>query len=225
MKVFKMIKTEESLKKRVVDQLYWDDRVNASDIKVEVHGSTVKLSGNVPSYRAREDAVLDAWTIDGVSGVENEIEVEFPTTYKVPTDDTIQTKIDNRLLWNTYIDSTDVDTKVDAGFVQLEGTVDAYWKKIRAEQLATDVDGVIDIQNEIAVVPTESIVDKAIAEDITSALDRNLNVDVDDVNVRVKNGEVTLTGTVPSWSAYRAAINAAEFTAGVIEIEDSLKIE
>ncbi len=225
MKVFKMTKTEESLKKRVVDQLYWDDRVNASDIKVEVHGSTVKLSGNVPSYRAREDAVLDAWTIDGVSGVENEIEVEFPTTYKVPTDDTIKTKIDNRLLWNTYIDSTDVDTKVNAGFVELEGSVDAYWKKIRAEQLASDVDGVIDIQNEIAVVPTESIVDKAIAEDITSALDRNLNVDVDDVNVRVKNGEVTLTGTVPSWSAYRSTINAAEFTAGVIEIEDNLKIE
>ncbi|TFG13440.1 BON domain-containing protein [Candidatus Thorarchaeota archaeon] len=220
-----MTRTEESLKKRVVDQLYWDDRVDASDISVEVHGSTVKLSGNVPSYRAREDAVLDAWTIDGVSAVENEIEVEFPTTYKVPTDDTVQTKIDNRLLWNTYIDSTDVHTKVDAGFVQLEGTVDAYWKKIRAKQLASDVDGVIKIQNELAVVPTESIVDKAIAEDITSALDRNLNVDVDDVDVRVKNGEVTLTGTVPSWSAYRAAINAAEFTAGVIEIEDSLKIE
>jgi osmotically-inducible protein OsmY len=37
----------------------------------------VRLSGSVPSYRAREDAEKLAISVDGVKSVDNKITVEF----------------------------------------------------------------------------------------------------------------------------------------------------
>jgi osmotically-inducible protein OsmY len=44
------------------------------------------------------------------------------------------------------------------------------------------------------------------------------------VTIEVVDGIVTLTGTVPTWSARRAAVNAAEFTRGVIDVIDDLDV-
>ncbi|TXT56770.1 MAG: hypothetical protein BAJATHORv1_20363 [Candidatus Thorarchaeota archaeon] len=220
-----MTKKSELIKKRVIDQLFWDNRVDASDIEVAVDGTEVKLKGKVPSYTARERAVLDTWTVQDVTKVENELDIEYPSIIEIPNDDEIETRIERQLFWNTYIDSTEIDIDVDKGSVDLEGTTDAYWKKIRAEQLASDVTGVTYIDNKLAVVPSEDIMDKAIAEDIISALDRKILVDAEDVTVRVEDGKVTLSGTVPHWSAYRAAMDAAEYAIGVTRIEDQLIIE
>lgn len=214
----------ELIKKRVMDQLYWDNRVDASDIEIDVDGTTVKLKGKVPSYSAREHAVLDAYSVLDVTKVENQLEVEYPTIIEIPTDGEIRSRIENQLLWNAYIDSTDLDVRVDSGRVELEGTTDAYWKKIRAKQLAQDVTGVTEIENKLAVVPTDKITDKVIAESIVSSLERRFIVDEKKVTITVENGEATLSGTVPHWSAYRAAINAAEFTAGVKRINDQILI-
>ncbi len=78
--------------------------------------------------------------------------------------------------------------------------------------------------NEMGVVPTEQPIDEAIARDIEAALGRNINVNVEDVTVEVENGVVTLTGTVPTWAAWRAAYNTAIYTSGVVDIVDQLVI-
>ncbi|MBD3405757.1 MAG: BON domain-containing protein [Candidatus Lokiarchaeota archaeon] len=215
----------ELIKKRVTDQLFWDNRVDASDIEIAVDGTKVKLKGKVPSYTARERAILDAWTVQDVTKVENELDIEYPSIIEIPDDDEIKTRIEQQLFWNTYIDSTDIDIDVDNGTVELEGTTDAYWKKLRAEQLASDVTGVVLIDNKIAVVPSESIVDKIVAENIIAAMERNPLIDPDSVTVTVDQGKATLSGTVSHWTAYRAAMDAAEFATGVIKIEDQIVIE
>jgi len=80
------------------------------------------------------------------------------------------------------------------------------------------------VTNKIAVVPTQSLTDERIADKIVDALDRNINVDVDDFDVIVENGTVTLTGTFPSWLRKRAAYNTARFTEGVVEVKDRINI-
>jgi len=57
------------------------------------------------------------------------------------------------------------------------------------------------------------------------SISRNFKVNAENVDVKVQNGEVTLSGTVADWSAYRAVMDAAEFTAGVTDITDNLVIE
>jgi osmotically-inducible protein OsmY len=214
----------EKIKKQVVDQLYWDSRVDASNIEVEVEGGEVVLTGDVLSYSARQAATSTVWSIDGVTAVDNRLSVEYPSTIEFPSDAEVRSNIESILLWNTEIDSSEIAISVQDHIVNLEGTVDSYWKKVRAADLA-DVTGVFEVVNKLAVVPTEDYVDEDIAGDVTDALDRNLHVNVDDVTVKVKDGEVTLTGTVSSWTAYRSAEDSAFYTLGVRDVDNRLTIE
>jgi osmotically-inducible protein OsmY len=219
-----MNRTEETIKKDVVDQLYWDYRVDASDIKVKVDDQTVTLTGTVPTYYARTAAFDDAHLVRGVSKVKNKLNVKYPSTLKVPSDKEIKSNVKNLLLWNESIDSTDIDVSVNNGVVTLEGSADAYWKKLTAETVAGRSLGVTKIKNELAVVPSDSVVDKAIAKDIVSAIDRHYAFDEEAVTVKVNNGTVTLSGSVDNWYDYRSAIDIACCTAGVVDVEDQLVI-
>ncbi|MFO7783893.1 MAG: BON domain-containing protein [Thermodesulfobacteriota bacterium] len=67
-----MARTDERIKKDVVDELYWDDRVNASEVYVEVSNGTVTLRGEVPTYFSKTAAHDDALEILGVVSVRNQ---------------------------------------------------------------------------------------------------------------------------------------------------------
>jgi osmotically-inducible protein OsmY len=116
----------------------------------------------------------------------------------------------------------DIDVTVSRGWITLEGSVEAFWEKVQAENQVLDLWGVIGVTNKLTVVPTENVADEAIAEDVVGALDRNANVSVDDVDVTVRNGIVTLNGTVPSRIAKSAAYNSALYTEGVTDVDNKL---
>jgi osmotically-inducible protein OsmY len=217
-----MNKTDEQIKKDIVDQLYWDVRVDASDVKVDVNNKKATLKGTVPSYAARSAAEADASTISGVMSVKNLLTVKYPPDFAAPTDTEIKFHIENLLLWNPDIDPSNIIISVSAGLVTLEDTVDAYWKTIEVEKIVSAVKGVLNVTNKLAVVPTKDFLDQTIAADIVSAIDRSISVDAESVDVKINKGIVTLSGTVPDWSGYRAAINAAKYTVGVIDIDDKL---
>ena len=215
-------RTNQEVKKDIVDQLYWDDRVDVSNIKVEVSDGEVVLTGTVPDFTAYQAAEDDAWAISGVRMVENDLTIKYPPGVKVPTDIEIKSNIESVLLWQPNIDSTDINITAENGWVILRGSVDAFWKKVRAEELALGLNGVLGVTDELAVVPTEKYTDKTIAEDIESAMERNFNIVVDLIDVEVENGKVTLTGSVTSLPAFRAAQNIAENTPGVLMVDNEL---
>jgi hyperosmotically inducible protein len=210
------VRNDEEIEKNIMEQLYWDDRVDASDLKVEVSGGEVILKGTVPSYAAYQAAEDDAWSMPGVKYVRNDAAVKYPSGAKVPSDAEIKASIESVLLWQPDIDSLDIDVSVENESVVLRGSVDAYWKKVRAEELALALSGVSSIKNELAVVPSGAFTDKAIADYIESALKRNVGADVDSIDVRVENGKVTLSGSVSSLAALSDAEKIVENTPGVI---------
>ncbi|MFO8037246.1 MAG: BON domain-containing protein [Anaerolineales bacterium] len=219
-----MNRKDETIKKEVVDQLYWDNRVDADDVTVHVDNGVVTLKGTVPTHGARSSAVTDTWMIDGVTSVEDKIDVEISPTLEIPTDAEIRHNIENILSWNTDIDVMDIDVTVEGGVVTLEGTVDEYWKKWKAVELVSDVSGVIDVIDEMTVVPTGSFIDQDIAETINDALNRNLYIDAEDITVEVEHGKVTLTGVVPTNFVRSKAGDIASYTAGVIEVHNNLVV-
>jgi len=219
------MRSDERIKKQVVDSLYWDDRVDASEVTVSIEDGRVELSGSVPSYTAKLAARDDAWLVEGVKSIDDQLEVIIPPTPSVPSDEDVRESIMSALRWDPELYSFKMDVDVKAGWVTMEGTVDAYWKKIRAERVITDVWGVLGVTNKLAVVPEGDITDERIAEDIIDAIDRNLNIDVDRVNVKVENGQVTLTGTVSSLAAKSAAYDAALYTIGVRDVMNNLIVE
>jgi len=56
-----MAKTDELIKKDVIEQLVRDDRIDASNIHIEVSNGTVTLRGEVPTYFSKTSAFEDAW--------------------------------------------------------------------------------------------------------------------------------------------------------------------
>lgn len=216
------MRTDENIAKDVVDSLYWDARVDASEVSVKVEDGIVTLMGAVPSYSARAAASEAAWLTSGVRDVENQIQVNAQTDS--PSDSEIQSNVERAFTWDTDLYPFDLNATTAAGWVTLEGTVDAFWKKVRAEDMAFGMRGVVGVTNKIAVVPTQTVADENLAEMIINALDRNVDVNVDDINVTVENGTVALNGAVPSWSAKRAAYDIARFTRGVRELRDQITV-
>jgi osmotically-inducible protein OsmY len=220
-----MNKIDEELKKKIIDHLYWDGRIDASDVKVEVNNRKVNLTGSVPNYAASEAALFTVWSAKGVIGVDNKLDVKPLIDGKVPVDTDIEKNIKQILNWNKSIYGPKIDVSVDAGIVTLKGNVDAFWKKMKVEELVSHVLGVVKIVNLIAIVPSKSIADEVISRDILEALNRSDNIDADAIDVKVKEGLVTLSGAVGNWFAYRTAWNCAVNTTGVKDVENKLTIE
>jgi osmotically-inducible protein OsmY len=219
-----VVQTDQQIKKDVVDQLYGDCRVDAAEVQVEVYGGEVTLTGAVPNLTARNAATADAWEIVGVKRVTNLLTVRFPPTFTVPSDESIEDRARVTLAWNPAVYSEAIDVSVTGGVVKLEGTVDAYWKRWKAENLVVDLRGVRDVENHLAIVPSESRVDQQIAEEIEAALVRNLYVDPDQVTVKVASGSVRLTGSVETAYGRARAYEAAANTAGVVEIDNDIVV-
>lgn len=220
-----MNEQEEKIKKDVVDQLYWDQRVDSSDIKISVDYNTITLSGVVSCFTEKKQAETDAWTIEGVSAVNNELKVEYPSSITLPTDEEIKENVETSLLLNLEIDPSEINISVRNGIITLEGTVDSFWKKNKAENFISDLLGVIEIVNKLTIIPTKTFTDQEIAEDILNSLERNYKIDVDDIDVKVERGEVSLTGKVADWDSYQVVLNAAKNTKGVIDVQEDIMVQ
>jgi osmotically-inducible protein OsmY len=214
-----MTTKDQRIKKWVVAQLYWDPLVDASRVKVEVSQGRVKLTGTVPSLTALKAAELDVRNVPSITTVENKLSVTDPA--QVPrgwADEEIKDEV-ARILWaNPNIDVTKMTVSVNEGAVILEGSVDVYWKKLLAENLA-HVRGVRRIRNKLSVVPSKQIDDRITAQHAIRAVARSLHGCIESVTVKVEGGKATLSGAVPSREAYVAVCKAAQYTEGVGEVD------
>lgn len=219
-----MKRTIDRIKKDVKEQLAWDIRINDANINIDVKDHTVVLNGNVGSYMEKQAAEIDTWTIPGVSRVDNQLTIKNHPQENHPKDEEIKWNIASTFTLNSQIDETDIDISVNNGIVMLDGSVDQFWKKLYVEEIVFQVPGVIDVINMLSVVPEGKPYDEKIAFDITTALERIGDINLETVNIEVNNGKVTLKGSVPSWHAYSAAHNAAKYTRGVVDLTNKLII-
>lgn len=219
-----LIRSDEEVKKDIVDELYWDTRIDASQVTVAVADGVVTLDGEVPTYADIVGARAAAYDIEGVMEVVDTLTVRYATPPPLPIDTVIRDRAINLLTWDTVVEEEDITVTVRNGVVTLDGTVNAHWKRMFVENKIAGISGVLAIENKLAVVPMESIGDELIAQDVVSAIDRDVRVNVEDVEVEVDDGVVTLTGDVPRWDAKQAAGLDASLTAGVIKVENQLRL-
>ena len=129
------------------------------------------------------------------------------------TDSEIERDVVEELKWNPDLDSTDIAVTVKDGVVTLAGFVKSYVDKTDAEVAAKRVAGVVAVANDIAVrLPaTDERPDPEIAREAVASLNQ-LPISAERIKVVVKNGWVTLEGTV-EWHYQR---NIAEAAVGYI---------
>lgn len=220
----KTLRSDKEIKENIKRQIARDARVNEKEVEVEVKDGIVALSGTVPSRISFTAAADNAWIIPGVRDVNNELVIRYFAEEQVPEDKDIQAVLENIFEWSDNVDATRVDVSVESGVVTLEGSVDSLWQKKYAEDTAWHTRGVVDVVNELAVVPTEDMVDEAVAQEIIEAVKLTGFIDVDTINIEVNNGEVTLSGNVNSWRAMRIAYATTFFTTGVTKVNNNLNI-
>lgn len=138
---------------RVKVALIDDENARARNIDVETSKGIVQLSGFVESEDAKRAAETAARGVEGVASVRNELIVRQGerTAGGVVDDSVIAAKVKAQLADDVTLRAANkVNVEVRAGVVQLSGYVDTAEKKRRAASIASGVDGVRDVRNNIA---------------------------------------------------------------------------
>lgn len=114
------------------------------------------------------------------------------------TDEEIQRDVLNELKWDSRVQSTEIGVAVKDGVVTLTGWVDSFYKRWAAEEAAHRVRGVLAVANDIEVrLPVSAErTDADIAAAAIHALEWDAGVSIDNLDVTVSKGWVTLRGVV-----------------------------
>ncbi|BBO27352.1 Osmotically-inducible protein OsmY, contains BON domain [Marisediminitalea aggregata] len=150
----------------------------------------------------------------------------------------IDGKAEASLLFNTHLNSFDINTDVKDGVVILTGKVDSRIDKKLAEELVAGIDGVSEVDNQLSVISmdddedvtaekpvSQELKDAKIATVVKSKLLMDSDISGLDIDVDVTKGHVKLKGSVESESARALAIEIAKNTSDVESVDDELTIE
>ncbi len=110
------------------------------------------------------------------------------------TDEEIQQEVLAELKWEPQIQPNEVGVAVKDGIVTLTGWVESYLKKWAAEDAALRVRGVKAVVNDIEVRLTTERTDEDIAKAVINALEWDVFVPTEKIQVTVSKGWVTLKG-------------------------------
>ena len=124
-----MVSSDEEIKQRVVSELFWDSRIDASKVSVTVHDGVVTLEGEVPNYSVATLVLAAPWYVDGVKDVLGSLTIKYTSPPEIPNDEKIKRRIIDILGWEPSVDAGLITVTVENGEVTLEGSVDAFWKR------------------------------------------------------------------------------------------------
>ncbi len=214
---------EAEILQAVLDELRWDSRVDAAHIGVEVDGGAVVLSGAVASFAARIAAREAAHRVAGVLDVVDELRVALPHAEN-RTDADLAHAVRRALTWDALVPEERIQSTIMDGHVTLRGEVDTLSERSDAERAVRDLRGVRGVLNEIRIAgaPIEA---NAIRSSIERALERRAVRDSKHLAVRIKDGEVTISGEVPSYSEQQAVLEAAAHAPGVRSVKNGLHVD
>jgi osmotically-inducible protein OsmY len=216
-------KTDTQIHRDVLEELKWDSRVDETEVGVQVENGVVTLTGNVTSWAKRMAAQEAARRVIGVLDVANDIRVKVPGGL-TRTDTEIARAVRQCLEWDVFVPDEKITSTVSEGWVTLEGAVERWSQSNAAERAVRNLAGVSGVINRITVK-----VPKPVTEDVRKAieqtLERRAEREAKRIRVDIRDGTVTLTGTVHSWAERKSVVAAARFTPGVQVVEDRLRTE
>jgi len=213
--------SNNELERNVYDELRWDPKVDDAAIAVSAEEGVVTLRGTVGSFRQKREAKQDAERVYGVEQVKNELEVRILNDDRRDDAD-LRGSVLQALALDSIVPSS-IDASVDDGFVTLSGQANWQFQRDEAEFVASNVLGVITVDNEIELVaPGPSAHD--LQHSIKRAMERNAKLDAENLSVESSNGTVTLRGTVSSWADHDEAVTAAWAAPGVTRVKDDILV-
>jgi osmotically-inducible protein OsmY len=214
---------DRQLRQRVVDELAFEPRIDASSVVVKAENGTITLAGYTCTYSQKLAAECAAWRVKGVKALVQGIIVR-PGDGQQVGDQEIQARGRALLEWDCRFPNT-IELTVSRGWINLTGQVTRQSQRDDAEQALSHLSGVTGITNNIAVA-VEPVAEQALRarQCIEYALRRSCEVQARQIRVGVLEGFVSLDGEVNTWSGRMAAERAAWSAPGVRAVVDRLTI-
>ena len=147
------------------------------------------------------------------------------TTAQSRSDNSIRDDVLLELKWDPKISSaSDIAVAVKDGVVTLSGFVPSFWEKDAAEKAVKRVYGVRGIANDIQVKLFWRRTDPEIARDAVHELESHVSIPADGIKVTVKDGWVTLEGTVDWEYQSSVAESAMKKLKGVSGVTNKIQV-
>lgn len=238
-----VVRSEDEIRRAIEDALMHDPRVSSFNVAPSVRDNAVTLRGVVDNLRARRAAEQVAHDTVGVGLVYNYLKVRPAQERSAQA---IAEDVRAALRRDPYVDRYEITVDVEDGTVYLSGSVDSYFEKAQADDLAARVNGVTDVVNSLEAGGSAYGYDPYVDDwliygfdwydyvpSYTYELDQNIRraieeelawspfVDADEVSVSVNDGIATLTGEVDSWMEKGAARDNA-YQAGATYVRNDL---
>jgi osmotically-inducible protein OsmY len=143
------------------------------------------------------------------------------------TDRELQRHVEDALAWEPSVDAADIGVSVDTGVVTLRGDVSSYTAKDATERVTLRVYGVKAVANDLNVRLASEFkrTDTDIAQAAVAALQWNAVVPANQVAVAVRDGWVTLKGTLNWQYQKETARRAVRDLTGVRGVTNEIVIQ
>ncbi len=196
---------DEKIMHAIETELLLDEGVSAHLIDVSVSDGIATLSGTSDNILAQDRAADIAESIKGVRAVVDRMK----TSPVERADDQIRENILQALAIDPATSAMKIDVAVVEGTVRLSGTVGSWAEKDLASSVAKGVKGVTGVTNDITIAYPSRRKDSEIKADVLRQLQHDVRVDDELISIKVKNGAVTLQGTIGSATEKKIAIQNA----------------
>jgi hyperosmotically inducible protein len=218
---------ESSAKQSYVFRTYLKD----DDIKILSSDGVVTLTGNVSEDSHKTLAQETAAGLPGVKTVNNMLEVQG-TPPTATSDAWLSAKVKTTLLLHRNVSTmTEVNTK--EGIITLHGDAASQAEKDLTTEYAKDVEGVIDVHNEMTVTKIakktrtagEKIDDASITALVKMTLLYHHSTSALKTSVTTKKGIVTLSGKAGNTAELNLATKYANDVHGVNSVKNRMTME
>jgi osmotically-inducible protein OsmY len=215
-----MRKSDDLLREDVAAELDWDPLLNDARVVVAAENGTVRLTGAVDSYYESLLAADDAWSITGVSDVDNELLVRLVGGAIADLD--LAAECERALVAERHVPKGSVTATVVDGWVTLSGEVRRHYQRVAARHAVSRVIGILGVSDDTQI--TREPIASDIGDRITKALERNAIVDGSLIEVTNVGDTVYLDGTTDSYMARDTAEQVAWRAPGVRAVVNRLAI-
>lgn len=214
-------RSDKELQTNVTDELLYNPRIDAAHLGVSANDGVVTLSGEVSSLPERNAAKRATMRVWGVKAVADDMVVCDPGTSGTKDTD-IAEAASQMLSWAVDVPSDTVKAGVRDHAITLSGTVTWQYQREAAARAVMYIRGVTAVTNTISLTATAPA--SGLKAAIEAAILRNAQLDSRQINVDLNGGEVTLRGTVRSWSERRQAEYVAWAASGVTSVKNDLAV-
>lgn len=190
-----------------------DNRMVGSKVEVSVENGIATLSGTALSIEQAERAAARAMSTTDVRAVVNQLRIIDP----VAKDGVLAERVLQRLSKSEAIDSSRIRVIVDERRATLTGQVGSWDEQELAREIATEIPGLKEINNRIEVTFDTVRTDTAIKAQILHMVHDDPLCDGITIDVKVKDGVVSLGGEVGSTGEKDQLVHRSHVT-GVTEV-------